>query len=52
MGSIYSNATVTIAAEASTDSTVGILQSMEQLRAPHSNIVHSLCHSEAEGLRG
>ena len=52
MGSIYSNATVTIAAEASTDSTVGILRSMEQLRAPHSNIVHSLCHSEAEGLRG
>jgi hypothetical protein len=49
---IYSNAAVTIAAEASLESTIGILRSMEQLRSPQSNLTHSLCHSQTKSLRG
>lgn len=52
MDYIYSNATVTIAAEASPDSTIGILRSMEQSRSPQSMRANSLCHSETKGLRG
>lgn len=52
MNYIYNNATVTIAAEASSDSTIGIVHSMRQSRAPKDIVATSKCHSEGRNLRG
>ena len=42
---VYSNATVTLAAEASPNSTTGVLCSMQESRGPPKSLVHSSCYS-------
>lgn len=52
MRDVYGNAAVTIAAEACTDNTIGILKSMKEWRFPSDKLLHTACHSDERNIRG
>lgn len=52
MRDIYGNAAVTIAAEACTDNSIGILRSMKEWRLPRDELFHTTCHSTEKDIRG
>jgi hypothetical protein len=51
MDYVYQYATVTIGAEAASDGSEGLFESM-RLRKPSSTLPHTLCHSNTKGLQG
>ncbi len=52
MNYVYQNASLTIAAEASSGSNIGICRSMMDCRRPESTLRYATCHSTANNLQG
>ncbi|KAK3627279.1 hypothetical protein LTR56_013736, partial [Elasticomyces elasticus] len=52
MGDVYQHATVTIASEASPESSIGIENSMKPARRPSSMLSWAPCHCESKSLQG